>query len=467
MPINAHIFRIFIASSSDLVKERATVRDVIQEWNSVFGYRNQMYLEPVLFESHIWYDSNQQAQDLINKELVDSCDMMVSLFWKRIGTPTQNSIGGTVEELEKFSKENKPTLLCFKNSELNFDDLQEFGEDLKKIAELKKQYAPRLKIEFERQGELREILYKQISHFADNFKKTLDEKKKFSLKKDKSIQDSTYCPNDDSERLRIQAEVNRDGDNLILKDLIKNIYEKKGAPLRVLDFGCGNGIVGVDRFNNIPEVGEVVGLDSREASISLAKGISKAGNKFKFLVGDIFKLKEDIGTFDLIFVAQVLHHVENPKKICQILWDVLNSNGALFARNSDDALDITYPTTRDMDFILDISPRLKGTSDRFYGRKMYGDLSCLNPTPSSIDMNFNVLHTGEKNEADRGEYFVENHGWRANYAKQLSENENGEGPNTLLYKDMDLAMTREYERYKRDDMIFGMAVQILGFAIKE
>ena len=35
MPINAHIFRIFVASSGDLKQEREIIKNLVQEWNYI------------------------------------------------------------------------------------------------------------------------------------------------------------------------------------------------------------------------------------------------------------------------------------------------------------------------------------------------------------------------------------------------------------------------------------------------
>lgn len=466
MPINAHIFRIFVASSGDLKQEREIIKNLVQEWNYIFGYRNQMYLEPVLFESHIWYDSNQKAQELINSELVDSCDMMIALFWKRIGTKTENAIGGTVEEIEKFSRDGKPTILCFKNSEMTREDFEEYGEDISHISKIRKQYKSKLTLDFSSSQELKETLYKQIAHFSDKFREEINHKKGASMKKRNESVNSHYQPSSDSERLGLQAIVNREADNRILKKKIFEIYKRNNRKLRILDFGCGNGIVGHDRFSSKKYIEEVVGIDIRQESIDLAQNIQNRSSHFKYVVGDIQKIQQDIGKFDLVYVAQVLHHVADPLSILKCLWECLYPGGGIFARNSDDLLDITYPETRDMDYIMEVSPRIKGTSDRFYGRKLYGDLCMLKPKPVSVTVDFNVLNTANKDQNGREEYFRENHGWRINYAKKLSNESNGKGADFLLYNDLDLAMKREFERYRRDDSLFALAVQIIAYAEK-
>ncbi len=96
-------------------------------------------------------------------------------------------------------------------------------------------------------------------------------------------------------------------------------------PRRVLEFGCGIG-------RNIPflrEVfagAEVMGSDPSTKSIDLARA-ANPGVRF-WTEG---KAQGDLGTFDLIFVAGVFHHVapSERRSIAELLAARLNHSGAL------------------------------------------------------------------------------------------------------------------------------------------
>lgn len=46
-------------------------------------------------------------QSIINEQILDKCDFLVGVFWKRIGTATDKYASGSVEEIEKHMKLNE------------------------------------------------------------------------------------------------------------------------------------------------------------------------------------------------------------------------------------------------------------------------------------------------------------------------------------------------------------------------
>jgi hypothetical protein len=56
-----------------------------------------------------------RPQGIINRQLVDIADVLIGVFWTRLGTPTGEAESGTVEEIERFIAADKPVLLYFSN----------------------------------------------------------------------------------------------------------------------------------------------------------------------------------------------------------------------------------------------------------------------------------------------------------------------------------------------------------------
>lgn len=113
MPQQGLIFRVLVASPSDCVHERKAVPEIIYSWNAVNSLRNGAILEPVLWETHATPAMGDRPQALINKQLVQQCDLLVGAFWTRLGTDTGAAKSGTVEEIEEIRKSGKPVLLYF------------------------------------------------------------------------------------------------------------------------------------------------------------------------------------------------------------------------------------------------------------------------------------------------------------------------------------------------------------------
>lgn len=113
MPRPVDLYRIFVASPSDCRKERMLLRDLMADWNAVYGFPRGLHLEPVLWETHAYPEMSDRPQAVINRQLVDSCDALIGIFRGRLGSPSGVALSGTVEEIEIFRGAGKPVLLYF------------------------------------------------------------------------------------------------------------------------------------------------------------------------------------------------------------------------------------------------------------------------------------------------------------------------------------------------------------------
>lgn len=113
MSYTATTFNVMIASPGDVASERAIVRDVVYEWNAVNSSTRKVVLLPVGWETHSSPEMGAPAQAIINQQVLDRCDLLVGVFWTRIGTPTERHLSGTVEEIEEHISAGKPAMLYF------------------------------------------------------------------------------------------------------------------------------------------------------------------------------------------------------------------------------------------------------------------------------------------------------------------------------------------------------------------
>jgi hypothetical protein len=70
-------------------------------------------LVPVGWETDSVPEWGNHPQSILNRQLVDSSDVLLGIFWTRLGTATPDSASGTVEEIERFAKTGKPVMLYF------------------------------------------------------------------------------------------------------------------------------------------------------------------------------------------------------------------------------------------------------------------------------------------------------------------------------------------------------------------
>src|SRR5216683_2076071 len=113
MTFNAQVFRVFIASPSDLTEERDAATEVINDWNAQHAAAEGIVLLPVRWETHARPQSGTRPQQAINDQLVFKCDILLGMFWTRVGTSTGVAESGTIEEFDEFVAASKPALLYF------------------------------------------------------------------------------------------------------------------------------------------------------------------------------------------------------------------------------------------------------------------------------------------------------------------------------------------------------------------
>lgn len=113
MAYQATIIPVMIASPGDVSEEREIVREVIHDWNDVNAAASKVVLTPVGWETHSSPELGARPQELINSRLLKDCDLLIGVFWTRLGTPTGKSESGTVEEIEEHISGGKPAMIYF------------------------------------------------------------------------------------------------------------------------------------------------------------------------------------------------------------------------------------------------------------------------------------------------------------------------------------------------------------------
>ena len=125
MTYSATVINVMIASPSDVETQRQIVRDVIHEWNAIHTKDRCVVLMPVGWESHACPKMGASAQEIINKDVLADCDLLVAVFWTRLGSPTGNSPSGTVAEIQKHMESGKPTMIYFSNAPVRPESVED------------------------------------------------------------------------------------------------------------------------------------------------------------------------------------------------------------------------------------------------------------------------------------------------------------------------------------------------------
>jgi DNA-binding transcriptional ArsR family regulator len=136
MAFQATVYRILIASPSDVTAERKAIPEAISSWNATHSEDYGVVLVPVMWETHSTPEMGDRPQAIINKQIVGSCDLLVGAFWTRIGTRTGVAESGTVEEINEIKSADKPILIYFSSAPVVPDSVD--PEQYKRLTDFKK-----------------------------------------------------------------------------------------------------------------------------------------------------------------------------------------------------------------------------------------------------------------------------------------------------------------------------------------
>lgn len=160
MPFPATVYSVFIASPGDVQEERQIVREVVFDWNSAHVKSTKAILYPIGWETDAYPDTGGHPQAIINRQLVADADVLVAIFWARVGTTTPEAPSGTVEEINRHVSSGKPAMIYFSGRDPKPDvDL----DQLKGVRELKKKF----------QSEALFDTFKSLEEFRQKFSRQL------------------------------------------------------------------------------------------------------------------------------------------------------------------------------------------------------------------------------------------------------------------------------------------------------
>ena len=135
------VYRIFIASPSDVAQERELAREIIARVSKAQASRK------IVLEARGWEDVAPglgRPQALINPE-VKQADLLVGVLWKRFGTNTGVAESGTEEEFNIFyqrwqAREPVGVMLYFR--EVPREMLDDPGPQLQKVLDFRRRLEP-------------------------------------------------------------------------------------------------------------------------------------------------------------------------------------------------------------------------------------------------------------------------------------------------------------------------------------
>ena len=131
------VYKVLIACPGDLHEEVEIAKRVMYDVElEVDG--DPIHLRPKFWKDDTSPDIHLGAQPAIDKQLVNTCHMIVAMFWTRRGLATEEDESGTESEIRKFQEAAKPGMVYL--SKRNPDMGQLTWHELKRIEELKEKF---------------------------------------------------------------------------------------------------------------------------------------------------------------------------------------------------------------------------------------------------------------------------------------------------------------------------------------
>jgi hypothetical protein len=113
MSFEARALVVLVASPGDTATARGAVERTITDWNRDRARRERVLLLPLRWETDAVPELGEDGQAVINRQLVDECDIVVALFHSRLGAPTPRAVSGTAEEIERARQRGVPIHVYF------------------------------------------------------------------------------------------------------------------------------------------------------------------------------------------------------------------------------------------------------------------------------------------------------------------------------------------------------------------
>ena len=162
----ANCYNVMIVSPSDISEEREIAKDVLYRWNELNSGFHKIVFSVLGYDINAHADSGAHPQESLNHQLLEQADLIIAIFWTKLGTPTTEYSSGSVEEITKHMQKGKKAHIYFSNKTINpqnvdaeqYKNLQNYKNGIRGKAFYK---------EFSTEEEFRKILEDDIQLFSN------------------------------------------------------------------------------------------------------------------------------------------------------------------------------------------------------------------------------------------------------------------------------------------------------------
>lgn len=227
MPVALTRYTVLLSGPSDVKEYWEIANEVIAKANRTLSSTTGIELYATDWQRDSRADSGAEPQALLNRQIVDDSDIVISFFKERYGTPTENYASGTEEEIKRGLEQGKCVLLYIWEPPENY--VPTCNSQFSKIEELKNELGARVMYaSFQDEEKLREKLTHDITKLLIDL-----EGRKLAPKPELSLRSIDIEGNSSDGHLRIVQEYPRSRFNSsALDERIRNLFIRiKEAPI--------------------------------------------------------------------------------------------------------------------------------------------------------------------------------------------------------------------------------------------
>lgn len=135
----ANCFNVMIVSPSDVEAERKIIKENLYRWNELNSRFRNMVFSVLGYDINACPDSGSHPQEILNHQLLEQADLIIAVFWTKLGSPTTEYSSGSVEEITRHIAAGKKALIYFSNKSIEpqkfnaeqYSKLQEYKSSIK------------------------------------------------------------------------------------------------------------------------------------------------------------------------------------------------------------------------------------------------------------------------------------------------------------------------------------------------
>ena len=110
--------KVMIVSPSDVPKkQREIVKNALYHWNEI-NFSSKIVFSVLGYDINAHADSDSNPQESLNHQLLEQADLIIAIFWTKLGTPTKEYSSGSVEEISKHIEKGKHASIFFSNKSI-------------------------------------------------------------------------------------------------------------------------------------------------------------------------------------------------------------------------------------------------------------------------------------------------------------------------------------------------------------